>query len=321
MNSPVLEISVWKIAEKARSGKHSGKGAGMNRRQFFRKAGKAGAAAVLGSVAGGIFAGRASAGEWEQGAVEHWDSGLFRQDNVDIGLEAEGIVRARIDGEWLEFPRTPLPQGFLDWNLNARIDMLASIGDLMRGGGGEGPSLAGPHNAAMATTSARRRDSMLVINNAFKGIGMCPTRDKVKDLIQHMRDTVEAPMPEKLGTLTSLYADSGNFDHTRLITLELYATPNFETHTFLNLMENPATSLVYLDSVSYEVRGIAELVHPENADASEYSRDLVTYTNLAHSYFHGEFPRLFPGIIVHVVEVFDNSPGSGLGVRVAPATV
>jgi hypothetical protein len=171
----------------------------------------------------------------------------------------------------------------------------------------------------MATYAARRRDSLLVVNNAFKGIGMCPTRDRVKDLIQHMRDTAQDPMPDKLATLTSLYSDAGNFDHTRLITLELYATPNFETHTFLNLMENPATSLVYLDSMSYEVRGIAELVHPENSDAPEYSRDLVTYTNLAHSYFHGEFPRLFPGIIVHVVEVFDNSPGSGLGVRVAPA--
>jgi len=291
----------------------------MDRRQFFRKAGKAGAAAVLGSVAGGLLGGRASAGEWEQGPVEHWEGGLFRQRNIDLSREAEGIVSARVDGEWADYPRTPLPGAFMDWNLGARLEMLSSISAMMGGGGGSGPSLAGPHNAAMATYSVRRRDSLLTINNAYKGIGMCPTRDRVKDLIQHMRDTAEAPMPEKLSTLTSLYSDAANFDATRLITLELYSTESFETHTFINVMENPATSLVYLDGTSFEVRGVAELVHPEDDQALEYSRDLVTYTNLAHSYFHGEFPRLFPGIIVHVVEVFDNSPGSGLGVRVAPA--
>ncbi len=290
----------------------------MDRRQFFRRAGRAGIAAVLSSVAGGILGRRAEAGDLEHGGVALWDSGLFRQDNVDLSSEDEGIIRAGTGGVWTDYPVTPLPDRFMEWNLSARRAMLDSISDMMSGKGGPGPSLAGPHNAAMATCGVRRRDSLLEINNAFKGIGMCPSRSRVKELIRHMSDTADAPMPERIATLASLYGDAANFDRTRLITLELYATPSFETHTFLNLMENPATSLVFLDSTSFEVRGIAELVHPADTGAPEYSRDLVTYTNLAHSYFHGEFPRLFPGIIVHVTEVFDNSPGTGLGVRIAP---
>ncbi len=291
----------------------------MDRRQFFSRAGRAGLAAMLGSALGGLFTRKALAGEWEQGSVEHWTDGLFTQGNIDLSGEAAGIVRARVAGSWTDYPRTPLPEVFMEWNLRSRLEMLESIASLMRGEGGAGPSLAGPHNAAMATVAGSRRDSMLTINNAFKGIGMCPSRERVKDLIEHMRNTADAPMPQKLAHLVSLYQDGSAFDTTRLITLELYSTPDFETHTFLNILEDPSTSLVFLDSTSFEVRGVAELVHPADEAAPEYSRDLVTYTNLAHSYFHGDFPRLFPGIIVHVVEVFDNSPGTGLGVRVAPA--
>lgn len=285
----------------------------MNRRQFFGKVGKIGGAMVLGSVAGKAFA-----GEWEQGLAGLWSGGSFRQDCIDISREAEGVVRGRIDGSWREFPTIDLPDAFMQWNLQARLEVLDSIADMMRGGQGSGPSLAGPHNAAMATYGGARRDSSFTVNNAFKGVGLCPARDRVAGLIQTMRDTGDASMPERLQVLHDLYSDTANFDLTRLVSLELYSTPDFETHTFLNIMENPSTSLVFLDSTSYEVRGLAELVDPSDAEAPQYSRDIMTYTNLAHSYFHGEFPRLFPAIVVHVTQVFDNSPGTGLGVRIAP---
>jgi hypothetical protein len=35
----------------------------------------------------------------------------------------------------------------------------------------------------------------------------------------------------------------------------------------------------------------------------------VEYTNLIHSYFHGEFSKDFIGLVCYVIEVFDNSPG------------
>lgn len=124
-------------------------------------------------------------------------------------------------------------------------------------------------------------------------------------------------MEEKVQFLKDLYSDRSNFDTTKLVSLELYSTPTFETHTFINLMHNPVTSLVFLDSKSYEVRGVGQLVDHSGGESLDYASQIVEYTNIAHSYFHGEFPRMFPGILVHVLETFDNTPGTGRGVLVA----
>ncbi|MBC8428739.1 MAG: hypothetical protein H8D05_00690 [FCB group bacterium] len=285
----------------------------LNRREFLGKAGKAGGAIFLASLTGKIFA-----GEWEQGMEEFWTDGTFKQETVDASREAEGIIRAYIDGRWQEYSTHELPTAFMDWNLSARKEVLDNISLLFSGEGGSPPSLDGPHNAAMATYGAKRADSILEINNAFKGMGLCPKREIIKDLITEMTDTMSNPMGPKLDYLNNLYSTADNFDLTKMISLELYSTPEFETHTFLNLMERPTTSLVFLASKSYEVRGIGQLVCPGDTSAGEYAQDITAYTNLAHSYFHGAFPRLFPGILVHITTVFDNSPGSGRGVRIAP---
>ncbi|MCD6589351.1 MAG: hypothetical protein J7K88_12455 [Candidatus Fermentibacteraceae bacterium] len=283
----------------------------MDRREFLEKAGKAGGALLLSSIAG-----KAVAGEMEQSSAELWSNGLFLQDCVDVSGEAQGMVRARVDGVWGDYSTSDLPDEFLEWNLSARIDVLDNIMGMMTGQGGEPPSLAGPHNAAMATRGSRRNDSILSINNAFKGMGLCPRREIIADKIAFLRENSDAPMPAKIDFLKDMYSDPANFDLTKLISLELYSTPTFETHTFINLMKEPVTSLVFLDNKSYEVRGIGQLVDPEDTSCGEYATRIVEYTNLAHSFFHGEFPRLFPGILVHVLETFDNTPGTGRGVLV-----
>ncbi|NOQ21318.1 MAG: hypothetical protein GQ565_01535 [Candidatus Aegiribacteria sp.] len=288
----------------------------LNRRQFLGKAGKLGGAALLSS-----FAGKALAGEWEQGMEEFWTDGTFKQDTVDASREAEGIVRALIDGTWEEFSTLQLPQPFMDWNLSARLEMLENISMMFSGEGGSPPSLAGPHNAAMATWGGSRADSRLEINNAFKGMGMCPARLIIKDLLAEMEELMSGGMGPRLQYLMNLYSDAANFDLTKMISLELYSTPEFETHTFINLMERPTTSLVFLDDKSYEVRGIGQLVAPGDTEAGDYAVDIVKYTNMAHTLFHGDFPRLYPGILVHVTAVFDNTPGTGRGVRIAPPLV
>ena len=284
----------------------------MDRREFLEKAGKAGGALLLSSLAG-----RAFAGEMEQGLEELWNGSGFLQDCVDASEEASGVIRARVDGAWRNYETANLPDSFLDWNLQARQEVLDRIMAMVTGQGGAPPSLAGPHNAAMATVGARRNDSILTINNAFKGMGLCPNRDLIADRIQQMRDTMESPMEEKVQFLKDLYSDRSNFDTTKLVSLELYSTPTFETHTFINLMHNPVTSLVFLDSKSYEVRGVGQLVDHSGGESMNYASQIVEYTNIAHSYFHGEFPRMFPGILVHVLETFDNTPGTGRGVLVA----
>jgi hypothetical protein len=273
---------------------------------------------MLSGVAAKVFA-----GEWEQGTQEFWTDGTFRQETVDASREAEGIVLAKLDGSWKEFSTVELPADFMEWNLASRLDMLANIGMMFSGQGGSAPSLAGPHNAAMATWGGLRADSDMEINNAFKGMGLCPRREIIKDLIATMQQASvdQMGMPERVQFLVDLYSDTGNFDLTKMISLELYSTPEFETHTFINLMERPTASLVFLDSMSYEVRGIGQLVAPGDSSSGEYAQDITTYTNLAHSFFHGDFPRLFPGILLHVTSVFDNTPGTGRGVRIAPSLV
>lgn len=283
----------------------------MDRREFLEKAGKAGGALLLTSIAG-----RALAGEMEQSLDELWSDESFLQDCVDASAEADGLIRARVDGVWGDYNPVSLPDEFLDWNLEARIAVLDNIMAMVTGQGGAAPSLAGPHNAAMATRGARRNDSILTINNAFKGMGLCPRRDIIAGKIEHMRNTIHSPMEEKIDFLKEMYSDRSNFDTTKLISLELYSTPSFETHTFINLMHEPVASLVFLDTKSYEVRGIGQLVDFDHSDSESYTARTVEYTNIAHSYFHGEFPRMFPGILVHVLETFDNTPGTGRGVLV-----
>ncbi|MCD4708678.1 MAG: hypothetical protein K8S62_13170 [Candidatus Sabulitectum sp.] len=284
----------------------------MDRREFLEKASKASGALLLSSIAGKAFA-----GEMEQGTMELWHNGSFLQDCVDVSNEAQGVIRAKVDGVWENYNTAELPEEFLEWNLTARIEVLNQIMDMMTGQGGSPPSLAGPHNAAMATRGARRNDSILTINNAFKGMGLCPKREIIAEKIEFMQENMDGSMPAKIDYLKDLYSDSGNFDLTKLISLELYSTPTFETHTFINLMKEPVTSLVFLDSKSYEVRGIGQLVDAEDSSCGEYATQIVEYTNLAHSFFHGAFPRLFPGILVHVLETFDNTPGTGRGVLVS----
>ncbi len=295
------------MIEKDESGKK------LNRREFLGKAGKLGGAVFLSS-----FAGKALAGEGEQGMEEFWSDGTFKQNSVDASREAEGIVRAFIDGRWEEFQTLQLPRPFMDWNLSARLEVLENISMMFGGEGGSPPSLAGPHNAAMATWGGSRADSRLEINNAFKGMGLCPGRLIIKDLLAEMEELISGGMPPRLQYLNNLYSDTSNFDLTKMISLELYSTQEFETHTFINLMERPTTSLVFLDSKSYEVRGIGQLVAPGDTEAGDYAVDIVKYTNMVHSLFHGDFPRLYPGILVHVTAVFDNTPGTGRGVRIAP---
>lgn len=286
----------------------------ITRRRFLETAGRLGGAAIVSSVAGAAGFAQELEGVVMDG---FWTGGAFRQDCVDASGESNGSVRARVGGVWQEYRVTPLPGAFMEWNLNSRLEMLSGLSDLMSGRGGAPPSLAGPHNAAMATLGYRRADSILEVNNAFKGMGLCPARGIIRERITEMNQTMSAPMPEKMGFLQRMYSDASNFDLTKLISLELYSTPEFETHTFQNLMSEPSTSLVFLDSLSFEVRGIGQLVNHGDEEAGDYARNIVEYTNIAHSYFHGDFPRMFPGILVHVVEVFDNTPGTGRGVLIS----
>lgn len=245
---------------------------------------------------------------------QFWKGGMFHQETVDASLVEKGLIRAKVDGKWQEFKIREFPEEFLKWNIERRAETIEKIRK------GEMPSLAGPHNAMVASHGLRRYDTRFTINNAVKGMGFLPRKEKLQGVIELLEATVSEPFPRKLAILDSLYGKADEiFDKTRQVSLELYSTHRFETHTFLNEMVNPGVAIVFLDIPSFEIKAIAHLLHPDDPELSPYERSVVKYANLIHSYFHGEFPKMFIAVIYYVIEVYDNSPGKGgKGVRIVP---
>ena len=255
---------------------------------------------------------QALAGPWERGIKNYWHQGRFAQDNVNTGKIHEGIIEARINDRWDKYRVAELNDAFMEWNLKARLDYLKKIAQ------SEMPSLSGPHCASVATYGGRRRDSEFTLNNAVKGMGLVPKKDRIEELGERLKSTMDADMKEKLEILQDNYNHPELWDRGKQISLELYARPEFETHTFLNLMANPMATIIFLDMPSYELRTIVRIIHPQDPNMLPEEKALLEYSNLAHGYFHGGAERLHNLLVFHIIEQFDNSPGSGMGVRVQP---
>jgi len=255
------------------------------------------------------------AGNLEHARVKFWKRGTFHQETVDISKYEKGIIRAKVDGKWQEFKVRELPRKFIEWDIKIRTETLNEIRK------GKMPSLEGPHNGMVATCGIRRLDTQFTINNAVKGMGFIPKKEKLKEIIKLLKSTINNPMLEKLDTLESLYKRASQiFDFTKQVSLELYSTPEFETQSFLNEMVNPAVSIVFLDIPSFEIKAIAQLLHPDDPELTDYEKDEVEYINLIHSYFHGEFKQKFIGVVYHIIEVYNNTPEKeGRGIRMVPS--
>jgi hypothetical protein len=250
----------------------------------------------------------------EHSDVNYWKDSTFHQASIDMKDYDKGIIRAQVDGKWQEFPVRDLSKAFLDWNFAGRHSYIEHLRK------DEMPPLAGPHNGIVASHGMLRKDSKLTINNAVKGMGFLPTREKLPEMLKLIKSTWNDSMSRKLDILDSLYVNHPeNYDKNKLVSLELYSTPRFETHTFLNEMTDPGVSIVFLDMKSFEVRALAQLLHPADPQLTEYDKQVVEWCNKIHDYFHGDMPWRSAAVIYHVTEVFDNSPGRMKGVRVVPS--
>jgi len=244
-----------------------------------------------------------------------WIENYFKQDCVITPLPGESVIKARVDGEWKEFNLVEFPEKFMEWDAGKRIETLDRFLQM------KPPELAGPHNGIVATYGYKRDDSQFKLNNAVKGMGFLPKAEKLPELIQLMKDTSDSSFVQKLETLRYFYTNVDSlFDTDRQVSLELYATPEFETQTFLNQMTDPSSTIVFLDIPSYKLKTIARLLHPDDPDLTEYEKLVVRYINDVHSYFHGKFSRDYPAVIYYVSEIYDNSPGrsDAMGRRIVP---
>ena len=248
----------------------------------------------------------------------YWQDGYFVHENVDASQFEQGIIRARVDGEWRDFYNRTLGDDFVDWNIGARITILR---DPMAGMA----CLDGPHSGCLATYGANRGDSAFTLNAAFKGFGLYPRMDRFDDAMATVMDNWSASQMAKIDILLDFYNDRDLWDLRLLSSLELYTTQEFETHSFLNQMANPVAVINWLAIPgSFEVRAIARLIHPDDPDVPEDDWKRARWVNAMHDFFHGgptPNPDSLPFIacIYYPVEVFDNSPYPGpMGVRVHP---
>lgn len=244
-----------------------------------------------------------------------WDGNTFVQRCVDASKLDENKITAFVDGEWQEFELTNFPEMFMNWNIKERESTLERITK------GEMPKLEGPHNAIVATYGYRREDTGFRVNNAIKGCGFLPKREKIKEINIMLAETDTLHFMKKLEILTEMYEKADSlFDLNKHVSLELYANPERGTQTFLNQMTNPTSVLVFMAIPTFKLKTIAYLLHPENPDLNDYEKDVVEYINLIHSYFHGEFNQEFIAVIYNVVEVYNSSPGNknGRGTLIVP---
>jgi len=243
------------------------------------------------------------------------DDDYFHQDCVITPQPGDGVIKAKIDGEWKEYKLVTFPDKFMEWNIEKRIETLDRFLNM------QPPELAGPHNGIVATYGYERDDSQFKLNNAVKGMGFLPKAEKLPELIALMEETNDSSFVKKLETLRYFYSNVDSlFDLDRQVSLELYSTPEFETQSFLNQMTHPVSTIVYLDIPSYKLKTISRLLHPDDPDLTDYEKLVVRYINDVHSYFHGKFPRDYPAVIYFVSEIYDNSPGrsDAMGRRIVP---
>lgn len=273
---------------------------------------------ILVVVAVAIFLGALATGSLLSGKLEHakvnyWKGGYCVQKTVDMSKYDEGIIRAKVDGKWQEFKIREFPEKFMKWNIERRLEAL----DIWEKG--EMPSLSGPHNGILATHGIKRLDTQFKINNAVKGFGFLPRKEKLDEVLKMLKDTWDSSMAVKFNTLRTLYKNADEYlDKTKQVSLELYSTPDFETGSFLNMMTNPGVSVVFLDIPSFEFKAIAQLLHPDDPNLTDYEKKVVEFVNTIHDYIHGHSPRKSIVCIFHVIEVFDNTPPTGRGVRIVP---
>ncbi len=256
----------------------------------------------------------------EHAIVNYWvktddiKDSYFHQTNIDLKDYNKGIIKAEVDGKWQDFTIRELPDSFVDWSIKRRLETMERVKK------NQMPELAGAHNGMVASHGLGRLDSKFTINCAVKGMGFIPKPEKLEEIINLLKSTFNDSIDRKVAILESLYNNGKKiYDPTKQVSLELYSTPNFETHSFLNQMTDPGVSIVFLDFPSYELRCITQLLHPKDPKLTKYEKNVVEYINRIHDYFHGQAPRQSIAVIYHVIEVFNNTPGRARGKRVVPS--
>lgn len=252
-----------------------------------------------------------------------WQDGYCVQKTMEPPEPDAKSITAFCDREWQEYDLAPFPNSFWEWNTGRRMEYLDIFREMLAKGpeATRSPALSGPHNGMVATYGEARADSRFRLNNAVKGMGLCPTAESIDELLELLTANKDAEFAAKIEILDSLYQNAqALFSPYALVSLELYSQPDYNTQTFINQMMNPQCVTVFLDIPTFKIKQVARLVHPDDPDLSEYEAKVCRYVNLMHSFFHGEFPRDYIATIYYNTEIYDSSPGraDARGTRIQP---
>jgi hypothetical protein len=257
----------------------------------------------------------------------------FVHDTVKTDRINDGILEARIDHWWRSYSLAELDDNFFNWYIKDKLDMYS----IMAGEADHPMANGGHHHPTVATYGNRkgRGDSSFSLNTAIKGMALLPGDKYMPELISAMeafKERAEAHDPDLAEDLRlwriEIYGEKSLWDRTALGSLELFTGfQGFgfkETHTFLNMMENPAATIMFLDiwqtasAPCWEIRTIPFLSHHNNPAPVKKFEDWRYYLALSHAAYHGGSTN-FIGCIYNVVEEFNNAvTTNGFGQRAVP---
>ncbi len=247
-----------------------------------------------------------------------------KQDIVKPWIPGNATIDAKVNGQWSSYPLCSFPNQFKEWNAERRLEYIKIFEAMLKGDRSQSPPLSGPHNGIVATYGFKRSDTLFELNNAVKGMGFVPKADKMKEMLKTLNDNKDADMNKKLEILEFFYTHLDSlFESNQMISLELYATSEFQTQSFLNQMTYPVSAVVFLDIPSYKFKAITRILDPKDPQLNDYEKSLIEYCNAIHSFFHGHFEKTFITSVYYAVEVYDNSPrgrnkDEGMGRKINP---
>jgi len=224
------------------------------------------------------------------------------------------IIWARVDKMWRRFQVKDLEQTFWNWNFEERLKRYEA--QLAPDWQTNKRYMAGtPHTPSIATygNARGRGDSAFHLNNKFIAIGLAPKEEYIKEINAKMKEFSETHQ-SYIAYFKEIHSDQNLWRKDRQIGSEAFTRPGSETHTFLNLMENPVVNMAFQGGFdimkSYELRCIGRVVHLRDPNASEYEKDLVlfnAYQFAGHTVADPNEIYDIPGVIYYHIEEFDNS--------------
>jgi hypothetical protein len=203
-----------------------------------------------------------------------------------------------------KFTGIPLPQPFLVWQSQARLEAFKIMEKNQTAAVRSLPA----HLPVLATFG----EGDFPVNLTTRGIGLLPKSEVIKeitnDLENTIRDTQGKPWPEtlsqRLTAIRKFYENPDLFDETRLGGLEI-----FEGQTLKNLKSNSRAALLYTGAAptyaSYQFNGIVQLI---NQDDPGYRFLLAARELFAQDAFHIHQIDYPYGYLFYPVEIKDKTP-------------